>query len=140
MSAVSHEVATERRDRIVKLTARGWTAQEIADLLGVTARTVTRGRRAAGIAKPRHLPMTDDEKRAAKTLLDDGASYEEVARTIGRSSKTLARHLPGYTLGRKLAAEAATLGRTMARLERQASLAVATGNQRMRNMKGSNAA
>lgn len=130
----------ERRAQIVNLTALEFTAAEIAARLGITPRTVTRARRAAGIAQQKPPPMSDDEKRAAQRLLDDGASYHDVANTLGRAADTIKRNLPGYTWDRGRCAEAAALGRVMARLERQGSFAVAAGNPRARNTKGNNAA
>jgi len=49
-------------------------------------------------------------------MLEDGASYEEVARTLRRSHTAFRRRLPGYTLTKKEAAHRAALGRQMAQL------------------------
>jgi len=129
MTDTSKEAVAERRAQIIALTEQGWTAAAIADRLGITKRSVARGRAAAGIAQPRAPLMTDDEKRAARTMLDDGASYHEVGRTIGRSASTIERNLPGYTWDQRRCSEAAALGRAMARLNRQTPLAIATGNR-----------
>jgi IS30 family transposase len=84
----------ERRERIVELTRQGYTADQISHTEGVTARTVQRTRQAMGISRD-YNRMTPDELRAAAALLDDGCSYGEVARTLGRAPCTIRRHFPG---------------------------------------------
>lgn len=39
--------------------------------------------------------LTDDEIRTANMLLDDGASFGEVARTLNRNKSVICRHFPG---------------------------------------------
>ncbi|HEY2066352.1 MAG TPA: helix-turn-helix domain-containing protein [Gemmatimonadaceae bacterium] len=90
-----HDLLAERRARVQRLTHEGRTAKAIAVALGITPRTVQRIRGDLGIAKPKPPILTDDEKRLAATLLDDGASYEEVARTIGRSAHAVRLAFPG---------------------------------------------
>lgn len=133
------EVFAQRRIQIVTLTKQGRTAREIADQLGVTPRTVVRHRKAAGISKPGPREFTARETLRAIELLDDGASYSEVARTLGRGYKAVRNNAPGYPLwDKQKAAETASLARTMRRLERQPPAAVATGGHS--NTKGHNAA
>lgn len=86
----------ETRSRVVELTNDGKTAKDIAEILGITERSVTRHRSRAGIARAVKPPLTQSELDAARQLLCDGASYKDVARTIGCSSTRLAHHLPGY--------------------------------------------
>ena len=74
----------------------GLSAAQIAVRLKVNPRTVSRWRVAMGIAKPPAILLTAEEKVRALDLLTDGASYNEVARTIGRCAPTIARHFPGY--------------------------------------------
>lgn len=96
---VWHLIDPEIKDRIVSLTRQGKSASCIAQALGVTTRAVTRERareRARrGIPGPANSPLTDDEKRVAAALLDDGAPVSEVARTLGRNPTTIHRHFPG---------------------------------------------
>lgn len=90
-----------RRDaRIAELTGAHRSAREIAELVGVSTRTVVRARGRVGIRKPHHGAnrMTADELHRAALMLDDGASYGEVARTLGRSVDTIAKHLPGRSI------------------------------------------
>lgn len=74
----------------------GLSAEQIAARLKVNPRTVTRWRVAMGIAKPPAVLLTAEEKARALDLLTDGASYNEVARTLGRSNKCISHALPGY--------------------------------------------
>lgn len=68
--------------------------ERIADALKVSPRTVQRHRRSAGIAKPfRRVPEADFA--VAQQMLDDGASYEEAARTVGCSAHAIAGRFPG---------------------------------------------
>lgn len=82
-------------ERIVELTRAGWTAQQIADALRITSRTVARARVRRGVAKPPTPPLTDDEIQRAELLLDDGASCAEVARTLGRCPGAIRKRFPG---------------------------------------------
>lgn len=85
----------ERDDRIARLTVAGYTAPQIAAIVGVTERTVQRVRGRRGVAKPFcGNPLTADEIRRAADMLDDGASYGEVSRTLGRCRDVIRRRLP----------------------------------------------
>jgi hypothetical protein len=69
-------------DRVVELTRLGWTARQIADELGYSARTVQRARVRAGVGRPLAARWTDEELARAQQMFDDGASIAEVGRTI----------------------------------------------------------
>lgn len=116
--------AQERREAVERMTREGATAARIAAALGTSEQVVARDRRTLGIATgPLVVKFTEAEYRAAKLLLDDGASYCEVARTLGRYPQTVERHLPGYRKRtRAESAQAAALGRELARLERKPNL------------------
>lgn len=98
---MSHAISgtiQDRVDRVVALSRSGYTDQEIAARLGISDRTVLRDRKAAGLhlrATPR--PLTPEEHARTVAMLDDGASYKEIARTIGRSANTIKRAFPGYS-------------------------------------------
>ena len=112
----------EATERVAELTRQGLSAPVIAEMLGVSTRTVQRARQRAGVSQPASNPFSDDEKRRAQAMLDDGASMGEVARTLGRSRTPLLRcfgEYPRWTPAQ--IAEAAALGRAMARLERKAA-------------------
>lgn len=85
----------ELTQRVVELTTQEMPTPMIAGMLGVSERTVTRHRRRAGIC-PRPLSrFTPDEIRVAESLLDDGASYGEVARTLGRDKSVVRQRFIG---------------------------------------------
>lgn len=119
------EAARERREDVARMTRQGRTAADIAAALGVTERLVGRDRRKLGIAAPPISKFTEAEYRAAKRLLDDGAAYNEVGRTLGRAPCTIERHLPDYRKRTPTeSSQAAALGRELARLERTPNLQV----------------
>lgn len=133
------ELVAWRRRQVVTLTKQGWTANEIANAIGITQRSVVRHRTKAGISQPGPREFTGREVLRAIELLEDGASYCEVARTLGRDYKVVKKNVPGYPLwDKRKAAEAASLARAMRRIERQPPVAAATGGPT--RTKGSNAA
>ena len=89
------ERTTDRREQVTTMTRRGMTADQIAETLGITARTVLRHRVAAGIAQPAPMRVTDAQWQTAERMLQDGCSLAEIARTIGADPKTIATHFPG---------------------------------------------
>lgn len=88
--------AERRRQEVLHRTNQGQSLTTIVSALGVTERTIHRDRVALGIAGTNPPQLTATEKARARMLLDDGASYIETARTLGRSDKAIARHFPGY--------------------------------------------
>jgi IS30 family transposase len=46
-------------------------------------------------------PLSPAERATAARLLDDGASYREVARTLGRSDLCIGRNFPGRSQWRQ---------------------------------------
>lgn len=82
-------------------------------------RTVSRHRVKLGIANDPSIPLSEEEKQIARQLLEDGATYAEAARTLGRDRKCVANALPGYpVLDKSGASQLAVLGRKLAELER----------------------
>jgi IS30 family transposase len=95
-NVLPRELNQARRARVVELTRQGFSATEIAGILSITKRSVTRIRSDAGIAQQIEVvPLTEDERRSAAALLDDGCSISEVARTLGRCDTTIHKHFPG---------------------------------------------
>lgn len=117
------ESIAHRRDAVARMTRQGMRVADIAARLKVTPRLVMRDRRKLSLSQPAPTPFTESEYIAAKRLLDDGASYNEVARTIGRTHQTLVKHLPGYTWTSQQVAQAGAMGRAMARLDRVRAVA-----------------
>ncbi len=95
MPYVSPEVKRLMCDKVAILTRQGLTAGQIADRLGVTTRTVVRYRNRTGVSQKTSGLLTQQEIDLAKSLLDDGCSYEETARTVRCSASTLKRRFPG---------------------------------------------
>ena len=89
------ERTTERREQVTAMTRRGMTADQIAETLGITSRTVARHRVTAGIAQAAPARVTPDQWQTAERMLDDGCSLAEIARTIGTGASTVATHYPG---------------------------------------------
>lgn len=84
-----------RSDRFLELEASGASSAEIAGILGVSTRTVTRWRHDAGCS---HAPAADvrdmSVRERARRLLDDGASFADAAATVGVARSTLRRWFP----------------------------------------------
>lgn len=107
----------ERRARVAAMTRCGMSAPQIASVLRVTKRTVTRDRTAIGCNRGApSVPLTDDERRRAATLLDEGCSYVEAARTIGRGHKALRKAFPGHTWTHQQCGQQAAIVRYFNRL------------------------
>lgn len=84
------------RAEIVRLTQEGLPVSDIAERIGCCDRTVSRVRRAAGIATAvGGGPWTPERFELAERLFDDGASQAEVARTLGTNTATVRGHFPG---------------------------------------------
>ncbi|OIN80757.1 helix-turn-helix domain-containing protein [Mycobacterium malmoense] len=83
-------------ERIAALAAAGYRSRQIAETVGVCVRTVQRARRVAGVPAPFcGNQLSAEELRRAAAMLDDGASYREVGRTLGRSATAVMRNLRG---------------------------------------------
>lgn len=93
------EVLEYRREMIARLTREGRSATEIAARLRISVRTVYRYRQITGASRNRCSPMSEDELAIARMLLEDGASYGEVGRTLGRRGFTISRRFPGRGWG-----------------------------------------
>ena len=85
----------ERYDQVVELTLRGYNAAQIAEKLSVSTRAVFRGRQRRRISRPMPPRWTPEEIAAAERLLDEGCSYREVGRTLGRNSTSVGARFPG---------------------------------------------
>jgi DNA-binding CsgD family transcriptional regulator len=104
----------ERDSRVLQLTQEGLTNRQIADMVGITCRSVTRVRaRHAAVHPAAAALLTVDETARALALLEDGASYVEVAKTLGRNNNTIRRRLPGYRWTPQQTAEYAVMMRTL---------------------------
>lgn len=90
--AVDHEL---REMEFLRLDSEGRSAREIALILGVTQRTVTRMRARAGrLKRPATVPRPQEDRDLARMLLDEGCHIAEVARTVGVEWPTIRRWFP----------------------------------------------
>ncbi len=106
----------ERDERIARMTRLGMSANEIGTRLGINKRTVYRARRRMGVAKPPARPITEAELATAASMLADGASCLEVARTLGRDDGPFLRRFPQYKWTHQQGVEQAVLVRRLKRL------------------------
>lgn len=84
------------RDNVIELSDMGHASVSIAHRLGCGLRTVQRYRAEAGYTGYRDTkPYTPEELSFIEALLADGASFAEVARTVGRDRKTIAGKFRG---------------------------------------------
>lgn len=90
------------REQVRSLTQQGMSARQIAAILHITPRTVTRYRHDSGVSKaPLKRPLNAQERALVANLVADECPIKEIARTVGRNSDTIARgHCPpGYRRG-----------------------------------------
>ena len=106
-----------RRERVVALTQQNYTALQIAQILGITTRSVVRHRKAAGIAQTPPSYLTEAEIQQATAMLEDGASRREVARTLGRSESAIGNHFPNYGWNQSQACTYGRMRRMLDQLE-----------------------
>lgn len=92
----SREDVLRRREEVKALAAEGTTASAMAEILGVTERTIYRDLAALGLTHRNHWIWTPEMDQLARNLLEDQCPYTEVARTIGCNQWTVMRRFPGY--------------------------------------------
>jgi len=110
----------ERRDQVAAMLAAGFSDERIATEVCISPRSLLRHKRAIGWQVERPRPrLSAEEIAAALRLLEDGASYEEAARTLGCASTTLRSRLPGFNLSPEDLALVASLAKRWKKLERE---------------------
>lgn len=117
MIELSKEAIQQRHETIIALSKQGVSIGDICRAVKLSRRPVMRVRAKAGLAQ-KYSQAGEDEKLQAKQLLADGCSYEEVARTIGRASSTVAKWHPGYQFTWSQRGAASANARRMNRVER----------------------
>lgn len=105
----------EKVELVVDYTRRGLSTMAIAQRVGCSDRTVTRIRKRAGIVQPHPQPLTTEECARADQLLTDGASYADVARTLGRDERAISNRFPGRGWTQQQRAEWRVLMRNIGR-------------------------
>lgn len=110
-------------DYIIELLGKGMLYSEIARRVGCSERVVDRivAKHPELSRGPVNPPLTDAELARAKEMLEDGASYTEVSRTLGRNGRNLQRRLPGYSWTPEQVLEHARLIRQMNSLFRDST-------------------
>lgn len=95
-TSTNPEVVAARDAEIKELLAQGLHASQIAMHLRITERTVLRAKKRLGLPiRQMAPPLSAEEIRIALNLLEDGASYGEVARTLDRDLKTISTRFRG---------------------------------------------
>lgn len=84
-----------RRDRVVEMSRQGFDVPRIAAELAITVRSVQRIRRQTGISVTEFSRFSPAEVATIEAMLDDGCSYAEIARTLGRDVGWIRRRWPG---------------------------------------------
>lgn len=91
------EAAKCRKERVREMTLfKGSSSAEIAQVLGVSERTVNRDRSELGIGRSVTGLVPYDVRQRAREMLQDGVSYTETARTLKVSHRWLTTNYPGY--------------------------------------------
>ncbi|QEM41596.1 hypothetical protein SEA_FORZA_129 [Gordonia phage Forza] len=84
---------SERVERVAELSRQGLSNKIIAEILHVDERTIVRDRRRIGIPSAVKR-LTTEEIATAKRLLEEGAGYNEAARTINCAATSLQNRFP----------------------------------------------
>lgn len=80
---------------VYQMSVSGKSTREICAQTGLKERTVQRIRAELNTPGKVNRPFTDEELATAQTMLDDGCSYAEVARTLGRRDHGIRQRFPG---------------------------------------------
>lgn len=85
----------DNRGAVAEYVRQGLTVRQIAERLDVTTRTVWRYKHDLGLTVPNPAPLPPERWVEAEQLLDEGAPYAEVARTIGCEWHAVKERFPG---------------------------------------------
>ena len=84
------------REEIKRLLDEQYSPEGIVEIMGMNPETLFRVMRDEfGIYRTDTTPVSNEEHREMERLLDDGWSYKQIGRKLGRADKTVAKHLPG---------------------------------------------
>lgn len=93
---VGYKVTDAMRRIVLDIIAEGGSNPQAAKAIGVSVKTVERIRRKAGIsAGCAFARFSPEEDKLARAMLEDGASFNEVARTLNRALSTICRKYKG---------------------------------------------
>ena len=85
-----------KEEQICTLSRAHLSLAAIAREVGLSTSQVVRIRKKHGLSKFTVKRLTAEELRFAEQLLKDGASYQEVGRTLHRHPSIIHRKIPGY--------------------------------------------
>lgn len=82
----------KRRQKVAALTAEGWTVNQIAKHLGVSAQTVHRHRAKLGIVLPPDFLVVIHERRdVVAKLTAEGWTLDQIAKHLGVTQRMISR-------------------------------------------------
>lgn len=94
------------RDEFKDLVGRGYTNRQVAEALQCSVRYVCALKAQLGVSGERSPgPYPQEVRDIAGRMLEDGASYNEVARTVGVGSRTVSKWFPGRGWNQSQAAQ-----------------------------------
>lgn len=84
------------REEIKRFLDADYSPDDIVEIMGINREVLFRiMRNEFGIVTTKSRPITDAELREMERLLNDGWSYKQIGRKLGRADKTVAKHFPG---------------------------------------------
>lgn len=98
---MQHPATAVKADKIAELSRSGYSVNQIAKSLGLTERSVSRYRAAAGLSRPAHKKLSDEQMRTAAMLYADECPLTEIARTVGCNVSTIQKKFAGVPHPRK---------------------------------------
>lgn len=94
----------EDRERVLELTRANATAKEIENRTGVSEHVVYKIRQSAGLVAPhpsKSLAPIAERIEEAREMVEDGAPFSEIKRTLHLSRGVLQREFPGQAWSRE---------------------------------------
>jgi IS30 family transposase len=93
---MDEEYIIRRRKMVAEMSRDGWSPTRMAQHLEVSKRTISRDlSKLRGSRRIKAPCFSDDEYHWAETLLEDGCSLEDVARTLHRAPCTIIKRFKG---------------------------------------------
>lgn len=99
------DILLDYKDDILRMGAQKVPIPRQARILGVSPRRIERARGRLHLSRPAQTPVSEENKKRIKAMLDSGASYSEVHRTTGVSRRWIVNHYPNQGWSAKESAE-----------------------------------
>jgi DNA-binding CsgD family transcriptional regulator len=104
------------RDEVRRLFEAGTSNRQVASIMNISRKTAERIKAELGLVKrAEFVPIPQETQDRAREMLEDGASYREVQRTLGLGDRWLRSHFPG--MGFKSPTEAAQYRKMLQQLD-----------------------